>query len=183
MGDEKKSYRFRFTVPADDEAVVEWAKKQLNLSFSLRLLIKEHIAANGMGDPTCRPPQGTRRGRPPKNLQKRFDELSKDADEEIARGTWQDGGPDTGVSAGTLPSGQVYRVETEPVHYLQAETRGGAGPVTAAMPGGQAAVIQTAAEHAKALEQRPAVQAQQATKPADTGAEDAAARAKALLDF
>lgn len=59
--------RYRFTVPLADESVLEWCENQANLSFSLRMLVREYIAKHGMTDATCGEViQAPRRGRPPK---------------------------------------------------------------------------------------------------------------------
>ena len=46
--------RYRFSVPEQDTAVHEWIKNQLNMSMSLRMLIKDDINRNGYSDLTCR---------------------------------------------------------------------------------------------------------------------------------
>jgi len=64
--------RFRISIPTADTAVIEWLKNQTNISFSLRVLIKEAIAQDGYIDVTCRADssmgQPKRAGRPPKKL-------------------------------------------------------------------------------------------------------------------
>lgn len=57
--------RYRFQVPAADESVQMWLAGQLNISNSLRQLIREDIQKNGFTDVTCRAvEQGAKRGRP-----------------------------------------------------------------------------------------------------------------------
>lgn len=57
--------RYRFQVPAADESVQAWLASQINISSSLRLLIREDIQKNGFSDVTCRAvEQGPKRGRP-----------------------------------------------------------------------------------------------------------------------
>ena len=51
----EKTMRVSFTVPPFDTQVSEWAKNQRNISLSLRLLIKSHIAKYGMIDVTALP--------------------------------------------------------------------------------------------------------------------------------
>lgn len=46
--------RYRFSVPEQDTAVHEWIKNQLNVSMSLRMLIKDDVNRNGYSDLTCR---------------------------------------------------------------------------------------------------------------------------------
>jgi hypothetical protein len=57
--------RYRFTVPFADEAVQEWLNAQLNISNSIRILIRDEIQKNGYVDASCRPVgQMGKRGRP-----------------------------------------------------------------------------------------------------------------------
>ena len=57
--------RYRFAVPTQDASVHEWLESQMNMSMSLRLLIKEDIMRNGCTDMTCRTvEQIPKRGRP-----------------------------------------------------------------------------------------------------------------------
>lgn len=57
--------RYRLQVPAADESVQKWLAAQINISNSLRLLIREDIQKNGFTDVTCRAvEQGPKRGRP-----------------------------------------------------------------------------------------------------------------------
>ena len=46
--------RFRISVPDNDKLVLEWIDAQVSISSSIRMLIKEDVARNGMGDVTCR---------------------------------------------------------------------------------------------------------------------------------
>lgn len=46
--------RYRFTVPSQDAYVQEWIEAQINLSTSIRTLIREDIQKNGYTDVTCR---------------------------------------------------------------------------------------------------------------------------------
>lgn len=57
--------RYRLAVPAEDESVHKWIESQLNMSVSLRQLIREDIKNHGYSDVTCRVvEQGAKRGRP-----------------------------------------------------------------------------------------------------------------------
>ena len=57
--------RYRFAVPTQDASVHAWLESQMNMSMSLRLLIKEDIMRNGCTDMTCRTvEQIPKRGRP-----------------------------------------------------------------------------------------------------------------------
>lgn len=68
--------RYRFAVPSADESVHKWLEAQLNLSVSLRLLIKEDIIRNGCTDVTCRAVEQQRRGRPSNaELEKRSEDV------------------------------------------------------------------------------------------------------------
>ena len=72
MAKEDTNKRFRISIPLEDTSVIEWLEKQANISFSLRVLIKEAIAQDGYIDVTCRADssmgQPKRAGRPPKKL-------------------------------------------------------------------------------------------------------------------
>ncbi len=46
--------RYRFTVPSEDACVTNWLCSQLNISNSIRNLIREDIRQNGYTDVTCR---------------------------------------------------------------------------------------------------------------------------------
>lgn len=46
--------RYRFTVPVEDICVTNWLCSQLNISNSIRNLIREDIRQNGYTDVTCR---------------------------------------------------------------------------------------------------------------------------------
>ena len=62
----EQNVRYRFAVPEQDVSVHDWIQAQMNLSMSLRLLIKEDILRNGCTDMTCRVvEQLPKRGRPP----------------------------------------------------------------------------------------------------------------------
>lgn len=57
--------RYRLMVPNEDISVQEWIDAQLNISTSIRQLIREDIVKNGYTDVTCRRvEQGAKRGRP-----------------------------------------------------------------------------------------------------------------------
>lgn len=57
--------RYRLTVPNQDKSVQDWIAEQLNISVSIRQLIREDIQKNGYTDVTCRQvEQGAKRGRP-----------------------------------------------------------------------------------------------------------------------
>lgn len=59
------SQRFRLSVPDADESVLAWIGAQLNLSASVRMLIRDDIQQNGFTDVSCRTvEQGAKRGRP-----------------------------------------------------------------------------------------------------------------------
>lgn len=49
-----EKFRTTITVPLDDNAVIEWLKKQNSISHSIRELIKCSIREYGMIDFTCR---------------------------------------------------------------------------------------------------------------------------------
>ena len=72
--------RYRFQVPAADESVQEWLAAQINMSNSLRQLIREDIQKNGFTDVTCRAvEQGAKRGRPTNaELARRVEEAEGD---------------------------------------------------------------------------------------------------------
>lgn len=48
--DKRDPRRFRVTVPADDESVIEWLDCQHSVSMSLRMLVRAAIEAYGMRD-------------------------------------------------------------------------------------------------------------------------------------
>lgn len=79
--------RYRLQVPAADESVQKWLAAQINISNSLRLLIREDIQKNGFTDMTCRSvEQGPKRGRPTNaELERRAEEelVEKDVDDEV----------------------------------------------------------------------------------------------------
>ncbi|MCL2386890.1 MAG: hypothetical protein FWC89_04980 [Defluviitaleaceae bacterium] len=90
--DEDNNKRFRISIPTADTAVLEWLKNQTNVSFSLRVLIKDAIAQDGYMDVTCRanPSMGKprRAGRPPKKVAKKvtaYQGFAPDGD-----GIWQE---------------------------------------------------------------------------------------------
>lgn len=57
--------RRRLSVPYEDESVIRWLDCQVNMSVSLRSLIREDIRKNGYTDVTCREVvQGPKVGRP-----------------------------------------------------------------------------------------------------------------------
>lgn len=57
--------RYRLQVPAEDISVQEWIEAQINISTSIRQLIRDDIMKNGYTDVTCRRvEQGPKRGRP-----------------------------------------------------------------------------------------------------------------------
>jgi hypothetical protein len=61
----QQPHRFRVSVPAADEAVVEWMNLQDNQSLSVRMLIRESIERLGYVDVVNRPvAQLPKRGRP-----------------------------------------------------------------------------------------------------------------------
>lgn len=59
------SERFRFTVPGKDVETLAWINEQSNLSYSLRSLIRQSVARDGIVDITCKPiTPGVSPGRP-----------------------------------------------------------------------------------------------------------------------
>lgn len=76
MSDEK-NYRYRFTVPRNDDVVNEWMRSQANPGFSLRVLIKNFVRTYGNVDATCVELGSAvkRRGRPPKHLVAQMSQL------------------------------------------------------------------------------------------------------------
>lgn len=46
--------RYRLSVPKEDIPVMQWLDAQVNISVSLRTLIRDDIAKNGYTDATCR---------------------------------------------------------------------------------------------------------------------------------
>ena len=50
MANDVAMHRYRISVPDDDEATVAWFANQHNPSVSVRLLIKQYIEQNGIGD-------------------------------------------------------------------------------------------------------------------------------------
>ena len=75
--------RYRLQVPAEDISVQEWIEAQINISTSIRQLIREDIMKNGYTDVTCRRvEQGPKRGRPTNaELERRAEE--NDSVEEV----------------------------------------------------------------------------------------------------
>jgi len=55
--------RYRLSVPSEDTQIHEWMEAQQNVSFSIRMLIKESISKYGIADVTCVPAK-LRQGRP-----------------------------------------------------------------------------------------------------------------------
>lgn len=51
---DKTSTRFAFSVPKGDTQIINWIDAQYNLSSSIRMLIKDYIARNGIDDVSCR---------------------------------------------------------------------------------------------------------------------------------
>lgn len=59
--------RQRISIPESDISVLEWINNQSNVSFSIRMMIKEYIEKYGYSDITCRKvDKQLKRGRPPK---------------------------------------------------------------------------------------------------------------------
>lgn len=76
--------RYRFQVPAADESVQMWLAGQLNISNSLRQLIREDIQKNGFTDVTCRAvEQGAKRGRPTNAEILRRAEEAEEVEEQV----------------------------------------------------------------------------------------------------
>lgn len=73
--------RYRLQVPAADESVQKWLAEQINISTSLRQLIRDDIQKNGFTDVTCRAvEQGPKRGRPTNaELERREEQKVQDA--------------------------------------------------------------------------------------------------------
>lgn len=46
--------RYRLSIPEQDASVQEWLASQINISVSIRALIREDIQKNGLTDVTCR---------------------------------------------------------------------------------------------------------------------------------
>ncbi len=113
MANEGSSSRYRFSVPAGDAAVLDWIKNQDNLSYSLRLVIRDYIQRHGYGDATCLDvAHQAKRGRPSNAARDSFDRVMqrKDAEPVVDE-----------------PDEPEYRIETEPVHHVEAKPRAGAG--------------------------------------------------------
>lgn len=86
QNDPKESRR-RIRVPAKDRTVNAWMDDQDDLSASLRLVVRDYIRRNGMGDVMCQPVvQEPRRGRPPK--------IEDEADAGVAQDQVQDSDDD-----------------------------------------------------------------------------------------
>ena len=90
--DKRDPRRFRVTVPADDESVIEWLDCQHSVSMSLRMLVRAAIEAYGMrdyfatesGEITQRP----KRGRPARDesvQQQTVQAPQVDADKPVKR--------------------------------------------------------------------------------------------------
>lgn len=90
--DKRDPRRFRVTVPADDESVIEWLDCQHSVSMSLRMLVRAAIEAYGMrdyfatesGEITQRP----KRGRPARDesvQQQTVQAPQADADKPVKR--------------------------------------------------------------------------------------------------
>lgn len=92
--DESAELRKRFTIPPQDESVLEWVNEQISLSASLRLVIREWIERHGYGDATCLPvAKLPPRGRPPRAVSEADDEAL--ADLEVEAPTDADTAPET----------------------------------------------------------------------------------------
>lgn len=76
--------RYRLQVPAADESVQRWLAEQLNISSSLRQLIRDDIQRNGYTDVTCRAvEQGAKRGRPSNaELERRQEQTQREEAEQ-----------------------------------------------------------------------------------------------------
>lgn len=80
-------HRTRLSIPAADVSTIRWLGVQENVSASLRLLVREHIARHGYTDPTCAPvTQQPRRGRPPGARSAQHDQCPDDHEHELDRG-------------------------------------------------------------------------------------------------
>lgn len=77
--------RYRLQVPAEDISVQEWIEAQINISTSIRQLIREDIMKNGYTDVTCRRvEQGPKRGRPTNaELERRAEENEPERFDEV----------------------------------------------------------------------------------------------------
>ena len=97
-------HRFRVSVPAADEAVVEWMNLQDNPSLSVRMLIRESIERLGYVDVVNRPvAQLPKRGRPAGSAE----------DERTSEETTALPVPDLGLQpAAASPAEQRPRAET-----------------------------------------------------------------------
>lgn len=47
-------FRHKISIPLGDQEVIDWIKKQSNINYSLRILIKDEISKNGIVDVTCK---------------------------------------------------------------------------------------------------------------------------------
>lgn len=98
--------RHRISVPLGDTAVLDWIHNQANLSYSLRLVIREYISRHGYGDVTCLDvSQMAKRGRPSNAARESFEQAMQ-----------------------TQSSEPVYYMDTSPVQKdIPAVTRSGVG--------------------------------------------------------
>lgn len=80
----KPATRYRLSVPEADESTLAWIDAQLNLSYSIRMLIREDIQRNGCTDVSCRAvEQGAKRGRPSNaELERRMENVSASVGDE-----------------------------------------------------------------------------------------------------
>lgn len=84
MSDLRQAKRYRISVPAEDLSVQQWLESQINISISMRQLIREDIQKNGYTDVTCRMvEQGPKRGRPTNAELERREQAEQQSLEEV----------------------------------------------------------------------------------------------------
>lgn len=79
-----KTKRYRLSVPVEDKLVNKWLSVQANISWSIRVLIREQIRNAGITDVTCGPVamnmnRTSRAGRPTKEMLAARDRAMMDA--------------------------------------------------------------------------------------------------------
>lgn len=127
MSESNEKYkRFRLSVPWGDETVLGWCRAQVNLSYSLRMLIKDYVAKNGFADPTCGEPPRKSPGRPPKSAVEDADLDRAEADAEVVSGNAM-GAPDLQKEVPVVsaqPAAPVSEDEDEDMGSFFAQRRG-----------------------------------------------------------
>lgn len=93
---EDNRLRPRLSIPPNDTQLIEWIKLQSNFSNSVRKLIKESIAKDGMIDVDCKPVSpGVWPGRPRRTAEETYSQTGQ----MLARmldDAQEGGGPDEG---------------------------------------------------------------------------------------